>query len=411
MNLALLNPFRQADRIDSTLTIPRSLHPPRPKVIKAPDSPDKKKSSASAESSTTVKIPDEQKSSIDDAKPEEPASKSADNVETADKVDSSLAAVPSSLVAEEAKSNMEIDDVNTDNTKKDEGENKDKEAAVVDVEMKDVTDGGKEEKSAAGGGEDKKAATEGGEKEKAANEGGEDEKAEGNKDTPVKEGDEVITVKKAKTIADSPKPGIKPKVERKKRGPKSSAKGKGQKSPAKDASKTDKEDDDDEDDWTACYIVSFNRRGQFLASGHASGLISVHDFLGRTLSALYWPPPGIKLEKGKNNFSASLERFVFSDDRKGKGGGKKEGGKKRGAKGKKKKGAKGKEEQDAPKEKADVDSATPTATNDAPAGNEEESNNQLEYINGATSLSWGRRSRTLLAGAVGDKNLRLMDNT
>ena len=31
MNLALLNPFRQADRIDATLTIPRSLHPPRPK--------------------------------------------------------------------------------------------------------------------------------------------------------------------------------------------------------------------------------------------------------------------------------------------------------------------------------------------------------------------------------------------
>ena len=31
MNLALLNPFRQADRIDSTLTIPRALHPPRPK--------------------------------------------------------------------------------------------------------------------------------------------------------------------------------------------------------------------------------------------------------------------------------------------------------------------------------------------------------------------------------------------
>eukprot|EP00571_Detonula_confervacea_P017036 CAMPEP_0172309398 /NCGR_PEP_ID=MMETSP1058-20130122/9701_1 /TAXON_ID=83371 /ORGANISM="Detonula confervacea, Strain CCMP 353" /LENGTH=57 /DNA_ID=CAMNT_0013022017 /DNA_START=40 /DNA_END=210 /DNA_ORIENTATION=- len=31
MNLALLNPFCQADRIDSTLTIPRALHPPRPK--------------------------------------------------------------------------------------------------------------------------------------------------------------------------------------------------------------------------------------------------------------------------------------------------------------------------------------------------------------------------------------------
>jgi len=32
-------------------------------------------------------------------------------------------------------------------------------------------------------------------------------------------------------------------------------------------------------------------------------------------------------------------------------------------------------------------------------------------VNGVTSLSWDRRSRTLLAGAIGDKNLRLMDNT
>jgi len=39
------------------------------------------------------------------------------------------------------------------------------------------------------------------------------------------------------------------------------------------------------------------------------------------------------------------------------------------------------------------------------------SNQQLRYMNGVTSLSWDRRSRTLLAGAIGDKNLRLMDNT
>ena len=36
---------------------------------------------------------------------------------------------------------------------------------------------------------------------------------------------------------------------------------------------------------------------------------------------------------------------------------------------------------------------------------------QLVYRNGVTSLSWDRRGRTLLAGAIGDTNLRLMDNT
>ena len=31
MNLALLNPFRQPDRIDPTLSLPRAVHPPRPR--------------------------------------------------------------------------------------------------------------------------------------------------------------------------------------------------------------------------------------------------------------------------------------------------------------------------------------------------------------------------------------------
>jgi len=38
------------------------------------------------------------------------------------------------------------------------------------------------------------------------------------------------------------------------------------------------------------------------------------------------------------------------------------------------------------------------------------SNKQLTYVNGVTSLSWDRHNRTLLAGAIGDYNLRLMDN-
>lgn len=60
---------------------------------------------------------------------------------------------------------------------------------------------------------------------------------------------------------------------------------------------------------------------------------------------------------------------------------------------------------------AAVASAAVVDTNIAPEKEEEASDSQLQYMNGVTSLSWDRRSRTLLAAAIGDKNIRLMDNT
>ena len=52
------------------------------------------------------------------------------------------------------------------------------------------------------------------------------------------------------------------------------------------------------------------------------------------------------------------------------------------------------------------------AIDGSPESDDDQKNStQLQYVNGVTSLSWDRRSRTLLAGAIGDRNLRLMDNT
>ena len=92
---------------------------------------------------------------------------------------------------------------------------------------------------------------------------------------------------------------------------------------------------DEDPEWKAAYHLSFNRRGTYLAVGHATGTIAVHDFLSRTLSAVYSHLP---------KDDASNEPLV-------------------------------------------------------------------KYVNGVTSVTWSRRSRSLLAGAVSDKIIRLIDTT
>jgi hypothetical protein len=39
-----------------------------------------------------------------------------------------------------------------------------------------------------------------------------------------------------------------------------------------------------------CYTISFNRRGTYLAAGHKSGALAIHDFASRTLSSIVHPP-------------------------------------------------------------------------------------------------------------------------
>mmetsp|Transcript_28152 Transcript_28152/g.44299 ORF Transcript_28152/g.44299 Transcript_28152/m.44299 type:complete len:725 (-) Transcript_28152:66-2240(-) len=128
--------------------------------------------------------------------------------------------------------------------------------------------------------------------------------------------------------------------------------------------------------WTACYTVSFNQRGTALASAHASGLVPVHDFMSRTMSAVYWPPPPISLSESRTCASLGMENGLeFSGTFNERSQNRKKTKTKQG------------EDGDASEDK------------------------QLTYVNGVTSLSWDRHSRTILAGAIGDYNLRLMDNS
>ena len=105
--------------------------------------------------------------------------------------------------------------------------------------------------------------------------------------------------------------------------------------------KEKQEDSPEDQEWKAAYHVGFNRRGTYLAVGHASGTVAVHDVLSRTLSALYRP-------EGPATVGVGTEK----------------------------------------KESANA-----------------------AYPNGVTSVSWSRRSRTLLAGALGDARVRLIDTT
>lgn len=58
-----------------------------------------------------------------------------------------------------------------------------------------------------------------------------------------------------------------------------------------DAGTTTKNGDNNGTDgeWKAAYHAAYNRRGTYLAVGHASGVVAVHCTLNRTLAALYYP--------------------------------------------------------------------------------------------------------------------------
>ena len=108
------------------------------------------------------------------------------------------------------------------------------------------------------------------------------------------------------------------------------------------------------EDWISCHSVAFNRRGTYLAAGHLSGAVPIHDTLSRTVSAVYHPPAFGEGVESPPLTEADVKRYI----------------------------------------------------NKEPSGAEE----QFEYRNGVTSLSWSKRSRLLLIAAVGDRNIRLVDN-
>lgn len=140
---------------------------------------------------------------------------------------------------------------------------------------------------------------------------------------------------------------------------------------------TGKQEDEESSNryWTACYTVSFNSRGTALASAHLSGLVSSHCFMSRTMSAVYWPPPPISLSESRTCASLGMENGLqFSGTF---------------------------------NERSQFRKKSKTKQGEDAAA----SDKQLTYVNGVTSLSWDRHSSRILAGAIGDYNLRLMDNS
>ena len=375
MNLALLNPFRQADRIDSTLTIPRSLHPPRPK----PDLSTKTTQTTSSDVATT-----------DDS-----SSKKSDNK---DKVTNTNTSTTSTTQTTTATSNDGDTPINTSTTaakKPINTEQQNKEPSQNETGDTSIKPSLPEEK------------------EVSTSTSMDIDTKESNISTATSTMDN-IEMKDSnlseKSTTLEPPTKEKPLTQKKKRKKKS----KGQ-----SFDESDSDDDEDNTYWTACYTVSFNRRGSLLSSGHASGLIPIHDFLGRTMSALYYPPPPIRLTKSMNNGGSLvtpsireggslLTSFMYeinANKKKRKGWSKKKPPQLP---------TNTKNKNDDNVEQHEVTAAVSgdgTLDNKQDVNKEEESDSQVQYVNGVTSLSWDRRSRTLLAGAIGDKNLRLMDNT
>ena len=100
-------------------------------------------------------------------------------------------------------------------------------------------------------------------------------------------------------------------------------------------------------EWHSCFAVAFNRRGNYIASGHGSGAVPFHDFASRTLSSIFTPPqpqphPTLKDSSSSPDDCADQERL---------------------------------------------------------------------FQNGITSISWSRRSRHVLVASFGDRHVCLLDNS
>mmetsp|Transcript_6260 Transcript_6260/g.17633 ORF Transcript_6260/g.17633 Transcript_6260/m.17633 type:complete len:429 (+) Transcript_6260:204-1490(+) len=111
-------------------------------------------------------------------------------------------------------------------------------------------------------------------------------------------------------------------------------------------------------EWRAAYHLSYNRRGTFLAVGYGSGAVAVHSTSSRTLAALYKSDVGIKATATKR----SKDKGNDDDD------------------------------------------------DDNKSDTKDKDSSDMGDL-GVTSVSWSRRSRTLLAGAAGQDFVYVHDAT
>ena len=126
-------------------------------------------------------------------------------------------------------------------------------------------------------------------------------------------------------------------------------------------------DHDDNYHWKAANHVAFNRRGAYIAVGYGSGTVGVYDVLSRTLSGLY--------RSGSGSGSGTTTTTTTDD---------------------------GEDDDNNILNNEQPSSSSPTAAAAATV---------VPADHGVTSVSWSRRSRTVLAGAAGDAEVRLIDTT
>jgi hypothetical protein len=124
-------------------------------------------------------------------------------------------------------------------------------------------------------------------------------------------------------------------------------------------------------EWKAAYHVAFNRRGTYLAVGYGSSAVAVFNTLGRTLSALYPAAPRAPSPGSRAKTRASAASGT--------------------------KASRGRTASPPPA----------SAYVQIEAGDGQVRDN----AGGVTSLTWSRRSRTLLAGAAGVRRVKLHDTT
>jgi WD40 repeat protein len=110
-------------------------------------------------------------------------------------------------------------------------------------------------------------------------------------------------------------------------------------------------------DAKSVYHLSFNRRGTYLAVCHASGIVAVHDFLSRTLTAIYYPPVPNKKGEAEEEAEQNFEDKTRNEN---------------------------------------MDKKPSAVKKD---------------LLGVTSVTWSRRSRSLLVGAAGGHVIRWIDTT
>jgi len=196
---------------------------------------------------------------------------------------------------------------------------------------------------------------------------------------------------------------------------------------------------EEEAEWHSCFVVSFNRRGNYIAAGHASGVVPIHDFGSRTLSSIFTSPmrsESVRILQEKDGEDICVEKMELKLHQKKKD--ELEEGKDADADAdadmeEKSKGHKSSDEgssddevdmereRQRKREQKKRSSYFDTEIADDHKTSEEKSSPSASssssappsrlFQNGITSISWSRQSKKMMIGSYKDNLLCIVDNT